>query len=70
VSDTEWVWISLSHATFGLGICNGVVVEAPPLAFWTLGLSESEVADYFRRRGATFARLDPPPLQPPKRSTE
>ena len=34
-----WVWVSLSYATFGLRVEHGRVVEAPPIARWTVGLS-------------------------------
>jgi len=52
-----WVWVSLDYATFGLRVEGGRVVEAAPIARWTIGKSEQYVADYFRRKGAVFARL-------------
>lgn len=55
----QWIWVSLRHATFGLAVRDGVVVDAPPIARWTLGKDERRVADYYRRRGAAFARLEP-----------
>ena len=52
-----WIWVSLSYATFGLAVQAGQVVDAAPIARWTIGKTEVEVADYYRRRGATFVRL-------------
>lgn len=54
----KWVWVSLDYATFGLRVDGGYVVEAPPIARWTVGLPEARVAAYFRRRGAVFARVN------------
>lgn len=54
---TQWVWVSLSYATFGLRIEGGRVVEAPPIARWTIGRDEQAVADYYRKKGAVFQRL-------------
>jgi len=55
--NTFWVQITLKFATFALGIRDGTIVEAAPIAKWTLGKDERFVADYYRRRGATFNRL-------------
>jgi hypothetical protein len=54
----RWVWVSLPHATFGLCCADGKVVEAPPIAKWTVGLPEARVAAYFRKKGAVFARVN------------
>ena len=48
----------MRHATFGLRIDRGVIVEAPPIARWTIGLPETRVAAYYRRKGAKFARVN------------
>lgn len=55
----EWVWVSMSHATFGLAIRDGVIVDAPPIARRWLGKPEGVVAEYYRRQGARFVRLPP-----------
>ncbi len=55
----RWIWISLSYATFGIAVADGVVVDAPPIAKWALGRDEREVAGYYRRRGAQIRPLDP-----------
>lgn len=48
--DARWIWVSLPHATFLLGTAGGRVVAAPPIARWTVGRSERDVADYLLRR--------------------
>lgn len=55
---TRWIWVSLSHATFGIGIRDGVVADAAPIARWAVGKDERQVADYYRRKGAQFVPLD------------
>lgn len=52
-----WVWVSLTYATFGVQVRDGVVIDAAPIARWAIGKPESVVADYYRRKGATFVRL-------------
>ena len=52
-----WVWVSLPWATFGLRVEGGRVVEAAPIARWTVGKPERVVADHYRARGAVFERL-------------
>lgn len=54
-----WVWVSLPWATFGLAVHDGRIVDAAPIARWSIGKHERDVADYYRRRGATFVRLSP-----------
>lgn len=56
VSD-KWLWVSLSWATFGLGLRDGRVVEAAPIAKWCIGKTESYVVNYWRRRGARIEYL-------------
>lgn len=54
----KWTWVSLHFATFGLGHRDGVVVEAPPIARWTIGKSLDKALDHYRRRGATIIPLE------------
>ncbi|MFI7468174.1 hypothetical protein [Nonomuraea sp. NPDC049646] len=54
---TSWVWVSLPWATFAIVTRGGLVVDAAPIARWTVGKPERQVADHFRRKGAQFARL-------------
>lgn len=54
---TEWIYVSLPYATFLLGVSQGRVVEAAPIARWALGRSERAVAGFYRGKGATFVRL-------------
>lgn len=57
MSARRWIWVSLPHATFGLAVEGGRVVDAAPIARWAVGRPELEVADYYRRRGARFVPL-------------
>lgn len=52
-----WIRVELPWATFGLRVEAGVVVEAAPIARWAVGRDERRVANYYRRKGATFIRL-------------
>lgn len=49
---TRWIWVSLPHATFGLITRDGRIIDAAPIARWTIGRDEREIADHYRRRGA------------------
>jgi hypothetical protein len=51
---TRWIWVSLPDATFGIGVRDGLVVDAAPVARWCIGKGEREVAGWFRARGAQF----------------
>lgn len=53
----RWIWVSLSYATFAIVIRGDRVVDAAPIARWTIGKDERWVAGYFRRKGADFAPL-------------
>ena len=52
-----WVLVLLPHSNFGFRVADGVVVEAPPLASWALGLPATRVLSYYLNRGARFARI-------------
>ncbi len=52
-----WVLVLLPHSNFGFRVDGGVVVEAPPLADWALGLSATRVLSYYLSRGASFTRV-------------
>lgn len=52
-----WVLVLLPHSNFGFRVAAGVVVEAPPLADWALGLPVINVLAYYRHQGASFARV-------------
>jgi hypothetical protein len=54
----HWIYVSLPHATFMLGVKNGTVTDAPPVARWAVDRAEREVAAFYRRKGARFVRLD------------
>ena len=53
-----WVWVSLPYATFGIEVRDGRVVDAAPIARWAIGKSEQYVANYYRRKGARFVKLE------------
>lgn len=55
--EPRWVWVSLPWATFGIAVRDGRVVDAAPIARWSIGRDEGQVAGYFRHRGARFAPL-------------
>lgn len=57
----QWVWVSLSYATFGLRVEGGKVVDAPPIARWAVGKPERTVADFYRGKGARFVQLQVTP---------
>jgi hypothetical protein len=57
VSD-KWIWVSLPYATFALHVKDGRIVEAPPIARWTIGKREQVIANYYRSKGAEFRRLE------------
>lgn len=57
------VGISLPYATFGLIVRDGVVVDAPPIARWTIGKPEVTVVAYYRRKGAAVAQLEERPVE-------
>jgi len=54
---TRWIWVSLPYATFALAARDGLVVDAAPIARWSIGKPEQQVADYYRRKGAEFRPL-------------
>lgn len=45
-------YISLPHATFGLVVEKGIVIEAPPIAKWTLDKQIEVVEKYYLKKGA------------------
>jgi hypothetical protein len=49
--DSGLLWVSLPHATFGLVVLDGMVVEAAPIARYALGWSLGRAVGYFGRRG-------------------
>ena len=51
---TRCVQVVMSHATFGVIIRDGRVIDAAPIARWTIGKDERQVAAYFKHRGARF----------------
>lgn len=58
MTEPRWIWVSLPYATFGIAVRDGKVIDAAPIARRSIGREERRVADYYRRRGARFVRLD------------
>lgn len=54
----RWIWVSMPHATFGLGVREGYVVDAAPIARWAVGKSERWVAAYYRKKHAQIVPLN------------
>ena len=48
---THLIRVTLPHAVFGLVVRGGVVVEAAPIARWSLGMRGRNVVSYYRARG-------------------
>ena len=53
-----WLQITYRKACFGIREEDGVIVEAAPIARWTLGKTKREVVKYFRRKGGRVRYLD------------
>jgi hypothetical protein len=52
-----WYWISTTKATFGVGVRDGRVEGAAPIAAWTIGKKWSWVRGYYKSRGARIKML-------------
>lgn len=48
------MWVSLEHATFILVGKHGVVVDAPPIAKWTVGKNIRGLFWYYKSKGANI----------------
>lgn len=53
----RWIYVLLPYATFALGVRDGQVVMAPPMARKFMGRPERVVAEWYRSQGATFTDL-------------
>lgn len=47
--------ISLHYATFGLVSKDYIIVEAAPISKYSLGRKESDVINYYNRKGAKIS---------------
>ncbi|MFA4971556.1 MAG: hypothetical protein WC683_03005 [bacterium] len=56
-TDAKPTWllrVEMQHAVFGIIVAaDGSVMEAAPIAKWSVGKRGREVVRYFRERGAT-----------------
>lgn len=48
------IYVSLPKYTILLVIEDGVVVEAPPIARWTIGKTRWDILQYFMQRSAVI----------------
>ena len=55
---TYLVSITTHYASFGLVVRDGVVVEAAPIARWTVGRNARAVVGWWLRRGATIVVME------------
>lgn len=53
------IWVSLPHATFGLIVSGGKIVDAAPIGRRYIGQHEREVARQLRQAGAAFQDVQP-----------
>lgn len=51
-------WISLDYATFLIVSLNDEIIEAPPIARWTIGKSTEYVINYFKKKKANIIKLN------------
>ena len=51
------LWVSQEHATFLLVVEKGIVVDAPPIARWTLGKDAKWLKNYYRLREVDVREL-------------
>jgi hypothetical protein len=52
----RYFWISLPYATFGVGVTDGRVSSAAPIAKWALGKDASTLS-FYRRKGADIVEI-------------
>lgn len=52
--EARWlIWVNQGHACFGLIVNKDhVVISAPPIARFTLGMQAAKAKQYYRARGA------------------
>ena len=48
------VRIETRYAVFGLTVEDGIVLDAPPIARWTIGERMEDVAKHYQKQRATF----------------
>jgi hypothetical protein len=52
----RYFYVSLPYATFGVGVTDGRVSSAAPIARWALG-KEAGVLAFYRRKGADIVEI-------------
>lgn len=53
----RWFWISMKHATFGIMSRDGIVVIAPPIAYWMVCQSLTAVKPWLLSKRAKVIEL-------------
>jgi hypothetical protein len=46
------VYVRLSYASFGLVVFDKKVIDAPPIAKWTIGRDLTDVIKFYKNKGA------------------
>jgi len=49
--------ITLSYATYGIIVDNGIVIHAPPIAQWMIGKHINEIMDWVNRKHGTIDNI-------------
>lgn len=52
----RYFYVSLPYATFGVGIRDGVVTSAAPIAAWALG-KPAKALSFYRKKGAEIVEI-------------
>lgn len=61
----DLVWIDTSYATFGVVFDDsGTVVDAAPIAAWSLGKRVSDVVDFFVKKNASVVKIENCKMRP------
>lgn len=47
----------MRYATYAIKVTNGIVVDAPPIAKWMIGESESHILRWVNTRGGRYEKL-------------
>lgn len=53
----KWWRITLSYACFAFVEDQGIVIEAAPIANWTIGVESNKVLSWYKKKGATIELL-------------
>lgn len=51
-------WISLPYATFMIISSNDIIIEAPPIAKWTIDKETKYVINYYTKKKAKIIQIN------------